>query len=235
MIIRTPKITKSYLLLKNNGYNLFETFNKKLNKNESTSTTNFGTICNTEGYKNSIKSEKNEYKTALTESKISKKLLERKKLLFIKNKLNNNKGFLFEEYIKTKELKLMNNKNIKTFYDARKTYYTEEKEDDSRNSYINKNTSLNKKIKFPLIIKDIESKLLLLKMQRTNKIRDYFSLKDEWSKYSFKDTSEKFGVKNVFIKSDGVLKASSKKKILQLEDDILFKKMYNKKKFNFFY
>jgi hypothetical protein len=126
-----------------------------------------------------------------------------KRKLFRKNVLSSEKNYLLEDYMRKKELDLIKFRNKKTIYDARKTFFTEEKIDNNRYSYMNRDKLFDRKNKFTLIIKDIESNFILLKDKRNRNLLEFINkekLKTENN--DFKYFNEKLGVKNVFIKPD---------------------------------
>jgi hypothetical protein len=150
------------------------------------------------------------YKKSLTSISLNKnniikypKLENYKRKLFRNNVLSSEKNYLLEDYMRKKELDLIKFRNKKTIYDARKTFFTEEKINNNRYSYMNREQLFDRKNKFTLMIKDIESNFILLKDKRNRKLLEYINrekLKTENN--DFKDFNEKLGVKNVFIKPD---------------------------------
>ena len=213
MLIKTPKFTRNYLFLKKDGYKLFD-LNEKINERSpfqsmaiTQSTTNEMKI-NDNNNSNSNNIQK--YKKSLTSISLNKnniikypKLENYKKKLFRNNVLSSEKNYLLEDYMRKKELDLIKFRNKKTIYDARKTFFSEEKIDNNRYSYMNRDQLFDRKNKFTLMIKDIESNFILLKDKRNRKLLEYINrekLKTENN--DFKDFNEKLGVKNVFIKPD---------------------------------
>ena len=108
--------------------------------------------------------------------------------------------------MKHKEIELLKNNNIKTVYDARKTFFSDNQINDNRTSYFYKEKLFDKEKKFPLMIKDIESNLILSKNKKFKKYKNYLLLeKIEAEKNNFKDLNEKLGVKNIYINSDKLI------------------------------
>ena len=213
MIIKTPKFTRNFTLLKKGGFKMFDS--NQIKKNSSSLDEKITMSCNLSksGGTNIYNDKKYKNNNILnTFSYISKskkkskhypKLNEFKKRLFLKNILSSEKNFRLEDYMKNKEIELIKNRNIKTVYDARKTFFSEKKINDNRTSYFYKEELFDNKNKFPLMIKDIQSNYILLKNKDKKKYKDYFLLKKlEEEKNSFRDVNEKLGVKNVNIKSD---------------------------------
>ena len=208
MIIKTPNYTKNFLLLKKGGFRLFE--QNKNNKNSSynfpsqkltISTYNNSKEKNQEEDINNKEKNKNILKTYSTKSKtkykpkIYPKLNEYKKLLFLKNIVSSEKNYY-----------LMKNNNIKTIYDAKKTFFCDDKINDNRTSYYYQEELFDRNKKFPLMIKDIQSNYILLKNKKMKKYKDYYLLKKkEIEKNNFKDFNEKLGIRNIFIKSDKIM------------------------------
>jgi hypothetical protein len=150
------------------------------------------------------------YKKSLTSISLNKnniikypKLENYKRKLFRNNVLSSEKNYLLEDYMRKKELDLIKFRNKKTIYDARKTFFTEEKINNNRYSYMNREHLFDRKNKFTLMIKDIESNFILLKDKRNRKLIEYLKTeKLKTENNDFKDFNEKLGVKNVFIKPD---------------------------------
>ena len=219
MIIKTPNYTKNFLLLKKGGLRLFE--QNKRNKNSSynfpsqklaISTYNNSKEKNQEEDNKNKEKNKNILKTYSTKSKakynlkIFPKLNEYKKLLFLKNIVSSEKNYLLEDYMKHKEINLMKNNNIKTIYDAKKTFFCDDKINDNRTSYYYQEELFDRNKKFPLMIKDIQSNYILLKNKKMKNYKDYYLLKKkEIEKNNFKDFNEKLGIRNIFIKSDKIM------------------------------
>ena len=212
MIIKSPKYTRNFLLLKKGGFKLFQS-NKSQKNNLSPNYKT--TISYKEGRTNIYNDKEEKNKNILnTFSYTSKsmhhnspknlpKLNEYKKRLFLKNIISSEKKFILEDYMKHKEIDLIKNHNIKTVHEARKTFFSERKINDNRTSYFYKEELFDKNNKFPLMIKDIQSNYILLKNKRNKKYKEYFIFKQlEEEKNSFKDFNEKLGVKNIYIKSD---------------------------------
>ena len=209
MLIKTPKYTRNYLFLKKAGYKLFD-LNEKMNEKSP-----FKSMAITQSTTNEMKindSNNNiqKYKKSLTSTSLNKnnrikypKLENYKKNLFRNNVLSSEKNYLLEDYMRKKELDLIKFRNKKTIYDARKTFFSEEKMNDNRYSYMNREHLFDKKNKFTLMIKDIESNFILLKDKRNRKLIDFLkSEKLKTENNDFQDFNEKLGVKNVYIKPD---------------------------------
>ena len=228
MIIKTPKYTRNYLLLKKGGLRLFNSFTKYNNNSSNfknkkmtisiNNTSKERPYINTdiEKIKKINKKDKNFLNTFTTNSQnkfnISKyvpNLKEYKKHLFLKNILMSEKNYLLEDYIKNKEISLLKNRNIKTMNDVRKTFFTDDKINDNRTSYFYKECLFDDKDKFPLMIKDINSNFILWKNQRYKKYKDYLLLKKfESEKNYFKDFNDKLGIRNIYIKSNKLFSKS---------------------------
>jgi len=208
MLIKTPKFTRNYLFLKKGGYKLFD-LNEKMNEKSL-----FKSMAITQSTSNELNFNDNnnipKYKKSLTSTSLNKnntikypKLENYKKNLFRKNVLSSEKNYLLEDYMRKKELNLIKFRNKKTIYDARKAFFTEEKAKDNRYSYMGKEQLFDRKNKFTLMIKDIESNFILLKDNRNRKLIEYLKrekLKTENN--DFQDFNEKLGVKNVYVKPD---------------------------------
>ena len=214
MIIKTPKFTINYTLLKKNGLKLFES--NTINNSNSYLGEKITMSCNLSKEGGSISSDKkgnnknilntfSYISKSKTSSKYFPNINEFKKRLFLKNIISPDKRFILEDYMKHKEIDLIKNPNIKTIYDARKTFFSEKKINDNRTSYFYKEELFDKKNKYPLMIKDIQSNYILLKNKRNKKYKDYFLLKKlEEEKNIFRDINEKLGIKNIYIKSDKI-------------------------------
>ena len=139
-----------------------------------------------------------------------KKLKEKKKKLFLNNILSTEKNYFLKDYMKRKEVELINSK-INDRYQARKTFFSENKIDNCRTSYFSKDireSNINNK-KIPIIIKDIEGSLILMKKKRNERYKKYLEEKlrlDLYENKYFIDFNEKLGVKKVNIKSDNLIK-----------------------------
>ena len=199
MIIETPKYTRNILILRKNGIRLYE-MDKEEPKKINRDILPYLTITN---------QSKNEMSKTMdtNNSQNDKNLKEKKKNLFLNNILTTEKDYFLEDYIRQKEVKLIKYKN-KDFYKGRKTFFSENKIDNCRTSYFNKEISNyenknNKKI--PIMIKDIEANLILMKKKRNEKYNNYLKNKlrlDLYGNKHYTDFNEKLGVKNIYIKTD---------------------------------
>lgn len=222
MIIYTPKLTQNFLLLRKGGYKLFDS-NINIKKSYNFPCKNIDKSINTSKEivihdENNIKNKKSEQKIFLksltsktfSKNKVSKfpKLENYKKQLFRKNILSTEKSYLLEDYMRKKELDLINCRNKKSIYEIRKTFFTEDKikNNDIKRSYFFKPHSFDKNHKFTLMIKDIESNFILLKNKKIKKFKSNLTGDIESEKNSFKDFNEKLGVKNVYFKIDRLFK-----------------------------
>lgn len=231
MIIKTPKNTRNYLLLRKGGIRLFNSYkrNKTLlsnfqNKKSTISTYNCSnkrsnldldikeiTKINKKNKKdknilNAYTNDSNTSKKKFNISKYIPKLSEYKKHLFLNNIVSSEKNYLLEDYMKHKEIELFKNRNIRTVYDARKSFFNDNKINDNRTSYFYKEQLFDETKKFPLMIKDIQSNFILLKNKKYKKYKEYYLLSQiEAEKNNFRDFNEKLGVRNIFIKSDKLL------------------------------
>lgn len=216
MIIKTPKYTRNYLLLKKDGFRLFNTeqTNKNISHNFPSKKLNISIYNNSKENVNINQAEKKKFlntistisKTKYNLSKAYPKINEYKKLLYLKNIVSSEKNYLLEDYMKHKEIDLMKNNKIKTAYDARRTFFSDDKINDNRTSYYYQEELFDRNKKFPLIIKDIQTNYIFLKNKKLKKYKDYYLLKKrETEKNCYKDFNEKLGVKNIFIKSDKIL------------------------------
>jgi hypothetical protein len=222
MIITTPNITRNYLFLKKGGFKIcdldlilkekikfpFKSLVISRNTSKDTKINDKGQI-------------QKQYLTSTTfiKNKDSKnaKMENYKKKLFRKNILSSEKNYLLEDYMRKKELDLINFHNKKKISDIRKTFFSEEKADEDRYSYIKRDKFFNRKNKFTLMVKDIESNFILLKDKRNRKIKD-FLLKEklESEKTKFQNFNDKLGVKSVFLKTEKIFnkhKTFSKKNV----------------------
>ena len=222
MIITTPNITRNYLFLKKGGFKIcdLDLILKEKTKFPFKSlvmsrNTSKDTKINDKGQN------QKQYLTSTTfiKNKDSKnaKMENYKKKLFRKNILSSEKNYLLEDYMRKKELDLINFHNKKKMSDIRKTFFSEEKADEDRYSYIKREKFFNRKNKFTLMVKDIESNFILLKDKRSRKIKD-FLLKEklESEKTKFQNFNDKLGVKSVFLKTEKIFnkhKTFSKKNI----------------------
>ena len=150
---------------------------------------------------------------AITNAKISEFLFIVVLFLSDKNRqkiVSSEKDYLLENYMKHKEIEIIKNRNIKTVYDAKKNFFTDNHINDNRTSYFYKEKLFDDKKKFPLMIKDIQSNYILLKNKRYKKYKDYLLLKKiEAEKNNFKDFNEKLGIRNINIKSDKLIKKNN--------------------------
>ena len=210
MIITTPKLTRNYLFLKKGGYKICDLDLLLKEKVKSP----FKSLVVSRNKAKEIKindkgQTHNQYltSTTFTKNNASKNLRvdNYKKKLFRKNVLSSEKNYLLEDYMRKKELDLINFHNKTKISDIRKTFFSEEKVDEDRYSYIKRDKFFNRKNKFTLMIKDIESNFILLKDKRNRKIKDFLlkeKLKSEKSK--FQNFNDKLGVKSVFLKTEKV-------------------------------
>ena len=209
MLIKTPKFTRNYLFLKKGGYKLFD-LNEKMNEKSPSKIMDITQSTTNEMKINDNNKNIQKYKKSLTSTSLNKnnlikypKLENYKKNLFRNNVLSSEKNYLLEDYMRKKELDLIKFRNKRTIYDARKTFFTEEKVNNNRYSYMNREQLFDKKNKFTLMIKDIESNFILLKDKRNRKLIEYLkSEKLNTENNDFQDFNEKLGVKNVYIKPD---------------------------------
>ena len=229
MIIKTQNNTKNFLLLRKGGFRLFDinsgnkTKNfsvKNLDINHDTSKENKIQENTNQNFTKSKSNEKANHKNFVL-SKISStyskennnkdKYDNYKKYLFRKNILSTEKNFLLEDYMRKKELDLMNDVRKKTFYEARKTFFSERNFNERKSGYFNKENSFERKKKFTLMIKDIESNFILLKNKRNKKYKEYL-LKEKMQpeKNSFKDLNEILNAKNVFLRANKLFKNKTK-------------------------
>ena len=222
MIITTPNITRNYLFLKKGGFKIcdLDLILKEKTKFPFKSlvmsrNTSKDTKINDKGQN------QKQYLTSTTfiKNKDSKnsKMENYKKKLFRKNILSSEKNYLLEDYMRKKELDLINFHNKKKMSDIRKTFFSEEKADEDRYSYIKRDKFFNRKNKFTLMVKDIESNFILLKDKRNRKIKD-FLLRErlESEKTKFQNFNDKLGVKSVFLKTEKIFnkhKTFSKKNV----------------------
>ena len=229
MFINSQKSTKNYLLLKRGGFRLFNTYKKKksLSSNSKIHKISLSTCNPSEGRailndigREEIKKDNKENKIIDTISNTSyikfnltkyiPKISEYKKRLYLDKIVSKEKNYLLENYMKHKEIELIKNRNIKTVYEARKTFFSDNQINDNRTSYFYKEQLFDDKKKFPLMIKDIQSNFILLKNKRYKKYKDYLLLKIiEAEKHNFKDFNEKLGIKNINIKSDKLIKKNN--------------------------
>ena len=214
MIIRTPKLTRNYILLKKGGYRLFDSndvlIKKENNKNipKTISKEIKILIDNKEVDKNSEEKDKIISKS-LTTKTINKKSIKNKKLedykknLFRKNILSTEKNYLLKDYMQKKELDLMSLGGRRTMYEIRKTFFNDDKKKVNRRNYFYVPNSFDKTTKFTLMIKDIESNFILLKNKKNKRYKTYkMNEGSENLKSSYKDFNEKLGVKNVYFKTE---------------------------------
>ena len=229
MFINSQKSTKNYLLLKKGGFRLFNTYKKRksLSSNTEINKVTLSTYNPSKGRpiingtcREEIKKDNKKKEIINTFSNISynkfnltkyiPKISEYKKRLYLKKIVSTEKDYLLENYMKHKEIEIIKNRNIKTVYDARKTFFTDNQINDNRTSYFYKEKLFDDKKKFPLMIKDIQSNYILLKNKKYKKYKDYLLLKKiEEEKNKFKDFNEKLGIKNINIKSDKLIKKNN--------------------------
>lgn len=222
MIITTPKLTRNYLFLKKGGYKVCDLDLLLKDKIKSP----FKSLVISRNTSKDIKINDNsqnqkQYLTSTTfiKSSTSKnpKMENYKKKLFRKNILSSEKNYLLEDYMRKKELDLANFHNKTKISDIRKTFFSEEKADEDRYSYIKRDKFFNRKNKFTLMVKDIESNFILLKDKRSRKIKDFLLReKLESEKTKFQNFNDKLGVKSVFLKTEKVFnkhKTFSKKNL----------------------
>jgi hypothetical protein len=229
MIIKTQNDTKNFLLLRKGGFRLFDinsgikTKNfsvKNLDINQNISNEIKITENSKQNFSKSKSNEKTNHKNFIlskissTYSKINNnrdKYGNYKKYLFRKNILSTEKNFLLEDYMRKKELDLMNDTRKKTFYEARKTFFSEKNFTERKTGYFNKENSFDPKNKFTLMIKDIESNFLLLKNKRNKKYKEYLLKKTiQPEKNSYKDLNEKLSPRNVFLRANKLFKNKTK-------------------------
>jgi hypothetical protein len=222
MNIQSPNINKNYLLVKKRLFDLYE-LNSKENYNlpiksnsKLTLSTNYPSkrsriINKDKGNCRNLKQSINNFNTCTNSSvqsfvsKYCPNLKEYKKRLFLQNMLSIDKNVLLEDYMKKKELKLLKDKNKKNLYEARKTFFTDDTINDNRTSFYYKEKSFDKNNKYSLMIKDINSNYILFKNKNKNKNKEeelFQKLENERKK--FKDFNKKFGIRNVYLKTDRV-------------------------------
>jgi len=229
MIIKTQNDTKNFLLLRKGGFRLFDINSGIKTKNFSVKNLNINQDTSKEikitenTNKNFIKSKSNEKanhknfvlsKISSTYSKVNNnkdKYGNYKRYLFRKNILSTEKNYLLEDYMRKKELDLMNDVRKKTFYEARKTFFSERNFDERKVGYFNKENSFNRKKKFTLMIKDIESNFILLKNKRNKKYQEYLlKEKIQPERNTYKDLNEKLNARNVFLRANKLFKNKTK-------------------------
>ena len=218
MIIETPKLKRNIIILRKNGIRLVE-LNKNDNKKNNKKIPNLVTLNN--------------------KTKISKIVdINKKKKLFLENIISTEKKYFLEDYIRKKEMKMINDKN-KNANNLRKIFFSEEKIDTCRTSYFNKDiiNYNNKKDKVSIMIKDIESNLILMKKNRNEKYKEYLNKKLQLdlieNNKHYTDFNDKLGVKNVYIKTDIFFKKSkgiwnSNTNYFNIKDFKTFNSTYNR-------
>ena len=194
MLIETPKKSRNILILSKNGIRLCE-----LNKEEPKKINN-DNLPSIIGMINRNKI----YKTM--DINKDSKIKEWKKKLFLNNILSTEKNYFLKDYIRKKETELIQDKN-KDVNKLKKIFFNEEKIDDCRTSYFNKDVYNynNKKEKIPIMVKDIEANLLLYKKNKNKRFKYYLKKQLEFDlheKKYYSDFNDKLGVKNVYIKTD---------------------------------
>ena len=222
MFIQSPNFNRNYLLIKKDVLQLSDLQSKQYNLLPITPnpklalSTNFfsknNQITEAEKENNRFSKNRSNYDTHTNStlqtiiSKYCPNLKEYKKRLYLKNVLSSEKNYLLEDYMKKKELKLINDKNKKTIYEARKIFFNDDKIDDNRTSFYYKEKSFDKSNKYNLMVKDIQSNYILLKNKNRKKNKEYKLLqKLESERKTFKDFNKKFGVRNVYITTDKIL------------------------------
>ena len=202
MIIESKKSTKNVIFLSKNGFRLFE-FN--IEKGKKDINNNFPYLTT------STKETKELSKTMdVNKSLKMKNLKEKKKKLFLNNILSTEKNYFLKDYMKRKEVEIINNK-INDRYQARKTFFSEKRVDNCRTSYFSKDITDNniRTKKIPIVIKDIEGSLILMKKKRNEMYKKYLKEKlrlDLYENKYFIDFNEKLGIKKVNIKTDNLVK-----------------------------
>ena len=194
MLIETPKKSRNILILSKNGIRLCE-----LNKEEPKKINN-DNLPSIIGMINRNKI----YKTM--DINKDSKIKDWKKKLFLNNILSTEKNYFLKDYIRKKETELIQDKN-KDVNKLKKIFFNEEKIDDCRTSYFNKDVYNynNKKEKIPIMVKDIEANLLLYKKNKNKRFKYYLKKQLEFDlheKKYYSDFNDKLGVKNVYIKTD---------------------------------
>ena len=194
MLIETPKKSRNILILSKNGIRLCE-----LNKEEpkKINNDNLPSIIG--------KINRNKIYKTMDINKDSK-IKDWKKKLFLNNILSTEKNYFLKDYIRKKETELIQDKN-KDVNKLKKIFFNEEKIDDCRTSYFNKDVYNynNKKEKIPIMVKDIEANLLLYKKNKNKRFKHYLKKQLEFDlheKKYYSDFNDKLGVKNVYIKTD---------------------------------
>ena len=195
MLIETKNKIRNILILRKNGLRLYE-----LKKDEPK-------IIKNENLPNIVRmiNENNKYKT-MNMSKTAKDIKEKKKKLFLNDILSTEKNYFLKDYIRKKDIELLQDKT-KSNNLYRKMFFSEEKIDDCRTSYFNKDiyNHNNKKEKIPLMVKDIDTNLLLFKKSKNKKFKNFLKTKLEFdlhqNKY-YSDFNDRLGIKNIYMKSD---------------------------------
>ena len=235
MIIKTQNDTKNFLLLRKGGFRLFDINSGIKTKNFSVKTFDINqdtskeikiTEKTNQNFNKSKSNEKTNHqnfvlsKISSTYSKVNNnknKYGNYKRYLFRKNILSTEKNYLLEDYMRKKELDLMKDIRKKTFYEARKTFFSEKTFNERKGGYFNKENSFDRTNKFTLMIKDIESNFILLKNKRNKKYKEYLlKEKIQSEKNSYKDLNEKLNAKNVFLKANKLFKNKNKNKNINI-------------------
>ena len=197
MLIETKEKTRNILILRKNGLRLYE-----LNKDRPIK-------INDDNFPNIIpilNGNKISKTMDINKSPTIKYIKERKKKLFLNNVISTEKNYFLKDYIRKKETELLQNKN-KDKNKFKKIFFSDEKIDDCRTTYFSKDIDNHsiKKEKIPIMIKDIDTNLLLFKKSKNKKYKHYLKKKFEFDlheKKYFSDFNEKLGVKNVYMKTD---------------------------------
>ena len=203
MIIESKNITKNIIFLRKNGFRLYELDVEKPKKY----------IKKNLPYLTILAKDRKEISKTLDVNKSSKKeklFKEKRKNLFLNNIISTEKNYFLKDYMKRKEVEIINNK-INDRYQARKTFFSEKRVDNCRTCYFSKDITDNniRTKKVPIVIKDIEGSLILMKKKRNEMYKKYLKEKlrlDLYENKYFTDFNEKLGIKKVNIKTDNLVK-----------------------------
>ena len=203
MIIESKNITKNIIFLRKNGFRLYELDVEKPKKY----------VKKNLPYLTILAKDRKEISKTLDVNKSSKKeklFKEKRKNLFLNNIISTEKNYFLKDYMKRKEVEIINNK-INDRYQARKTFFSEKRVDNCRTSYFSKDITDNniRTKKVPIVIKDIEGSLILMKKKRNEMYKKYLKEKlrlDLYENKYFIDFNEKLGIKKVNIKTNNLVK-----------------------------
>lgn len=227
MIIETPKTSRDFILLRKGGDKLYKIKLKKefkfpkiqvsykniiIKKNQINSNTNINNNNNISTLENKNNSDSKKIKSNLIKSKLlfystPKDENNKRKNIFIKKNLNDDKNFLIQDYIRSSELSKTSNKCI-----HRKIISNEIE----RNSYINNYVNIlrEKNRKFPLLKKDIHSNFILYENEKKNIYKKMN--KTEIKIPDYRDLNEKLGTRFVNFKSENYFGKPKKNPFFQL-------------------